>query len=80
VYDQEVGEALKKLWAIFGLMCGKYLAVLLRTHLPQREFLAELGLNGEAREKLRQISRATIDPATGWCEPRAIRNKAGKNT
>jgi len=52
---------LTRVWAIFGLMCRKYLAVLLRTHLPQREFLAELGLSSEVREKLQQISSATID-------------------
>jgi len=148
VYDREVAEALKKVWAIFGLMCGKHLAVVLRTHLPHPQFLCELGLSSEVREKLQQISAATIDrllseerkrnklkgtshtktagggilnripvrtfaehpvqpgyfqadlvghdggdasgeycytlnttdPATGWCEPRAVRNKAGKWT
>ena len=148
VYDEEVFEALKRLWAIFDMVCGKLLAPAMRTHLARPEFLEELGLPDEVREKLQRISPATIDrllagerkklavkgsahttrareailsripvrtfadhptkpgylqadlvghdggdasgdfcytlnstdPVTGWCEPRALLNKAAKWT
>ena len=141
-------EALKRVWAVFGMMCGKHLAAAMRTFLPHPEFLAELELEESVREKLQEISPATIDrllaaeraalsptgiahtkpahgailqrvpvrtfaeqprepgyfqvdlvghdggeaggdhcytltstdPATGWSEPRAVRNKAGRWT
>lgn len=147
-YDEAVVEGLKQVWAVFGMMCGKYLAAAMRTFLPYPEFLVELELEESVREKLQEISPATIDrllsaeraalsptgiahtkpargailervpvrtfaeqpsepgyfqvdlvghdggqaggdhcytltstdPATGWCEPRAVRNKAGRWT
>jgi hypothetical protein len=147
-YDTEVVEGLEKVWAAFGMMCGKYLAAAIRTHMHEPAFLAGLALSTRVREKLQLMSPATIDrllagarsrlkpygishtrpahgailaqvpirtftehpaepgyfqadlvghdggeasgefcytltatdPATGWSEPRAVPNKAGKWT
>jgi hypothetical protein len=61
IYDELVRESVKKIWETFDYMCGKRLAVLIRTNI---EFLSqeeELGIEEGVREKLMRISPATID-------------------
>lgn len=147
-YDEQVAEAVRTLWHVFGQMCGKRLAAAIRTYLSIPGCLDEFGFTEEVREKLATISAATLDrllvderkknrirgnthtrraspamlslvpvrtfaeqpsepgyfqadlvghdggdargefcytlnctdPATGWVEPRAVQNKAGKWT
>ena len=61
VYGQAVAEAVKKLWYIFDCMCGKRLAVVLRTSLDTLVQLGELKVSASVAQKLAHISPATID-------------------
>ena len=61
VYDQQVYAALKKVWYLFGCMCGKRLVGVLRHQLPVLEKWGELTLAPQVRAKLAAISAATID-------------------
>ncbi len=61
VYDQEVFEALKKVWVIFDCLCGKRLVAVLRTMLPILEKFGEIDISQEVRGKLERISAATVD-------------------
>ena len=61
IYDEEVFEALKKVWAIFDCICGKRLVAVLRTMLPVLEKFDEIDLSREVRAKLERISAATVD-------------------
>jgi len=61
IYDEEVFEALKKVWAIFDCICGKRLVAVLRTMLPVLEKFGEIDLSREVRAKLERISAATVD-------------------
>ena len=61
VYDEEVFEALKKVWAIFDCICGKRLVAVLRTMLPILEKFGEIDFSQEVRSKLEHISAATVD-------------------
>ena len=61
VYDQAVRQALRGLWYLFDFMCGKRLAVMIRTTLETLESSGELTLTPEVRQKLLSVSPATID-------------------
>ena len=61
IYDQPTKTALRRVWYLFGCMCGKRLVVVLRTMLPVLEKFGEISLDPEVREKLLRISAATID-------------------
>jgi hypothetical protein len=61
VYGHAVAEAVKKLWYIFDCMCGKRLAVALRTSLDTLVQLGELQVSASVKQKLAHISPATID-------------------
>jgi len=62
VYDPNVLAMLKRLWALFGFMCGKRLAPAIRVNLVVLEKFRELrGLSQNTREKLLRLSPATID-------------------
>ena len=60
-YDQEVFKALKKIWAIEDCICGKRLAPFLPEIVPVLERFKELKISKETREKLLEISPATVD-------------------
>ena len=62
LYDQSVLSTLKRLWALFGLMCGKRLAPAIRANLAVLEKFQELkGISEHTRQRLLRISPATID-------------------
>jgi len=61
VYDNEVLEALRKVWAIMDYICGKRLAPVLKEIVIRLERFREINISDEVREKLFRISPATID-------------------
>ena len=61
VYDEQVVAALKKVWYLFGFLCGKRLVAVLRTQLPVLEKFGEIDLEPTVRQNLQRISAATID-------------------
>ena len=60
-YDTTVKPHLERLWALADGLCGKLLAVWIRTTLPRLEQFEEIVLDAAVREKLLSISPATID-------------------
>ncbi len=61
IYDEQVLAALRKIWYLFGCLCGKRLVAVLRTQLPVLEKFGELAVDPDTRQKLTRISAATID-------------------
>ena len=61
IYDEQVLCALRKIWYLFGCLCGKRLVAVLRTQLPVLEKFGELAVDSDTRQKLTRISAATID-------------------
>ncbi len=61
VYGAEVVEALKRIWGILDLICGKRLKTALPEVIPKLERWGELKLSAEVREKLLKMSASTID-------------------
>ena len=62
VYDQSMLAMLKRLWALFGFMCGKRLAPAIRVNLVVLEKFKELrGLTQRTRAQLLRVSPASID-------------------
>jgi hypothetical protein len=62
LYGPSVLLMLKRLWALFGFMCGKRLACAIRINLAVLEKFDELkALTPVVRQKLLRISPATID-------------------
>ncbi|MEA2087435.1 MAG: transposase family protein [Candidatus Caldatribacteriota bacterium] len=60
-YDQKILIALKKIWEICDYICSKRLAPFLEEIIPVLEKYGEIKLESKVREKLFQISAATID-------------------
>lgn len=60
-YDQSLLAPLERLWAISNGLCGKRLAVFIRTALPILEHWKELSIDETTRAKLLAVSPATID-------------------
>lgn len=60
-YGKEVFQSLRKVWAVSDCICGKRLAPFLAEVVPVLERFKELGVDKETKEKLLQISAATID-------------------
>jgi hypothetical protein len=60
-YGPSLIEALRKVWYLFDCMCGKRLAVVLRTSVELLIELGELKVSSAVRQKLSRISPATID-------------------
>ena len=60
-YDQKVVEALKMIWKILDYLCGKRLAAILPEMVPILQRHGELKVDASTRERLIQISAATID-------------------
>lgn len=63
VYDQEVMEAFRRIWAMVGGPCGKGLAPFLAEMVDVLERCGEIALTPEVRLKHCAISAATIDRA-----------------
>jgi len=61
IYDEPVREAVRKIWELFDYMCGKRLAVLIRMNIILLCQEIELGIDTTVKDKLMQISPATID-------------------
>ena len=62
VYDPAMLTVLKRLWAVFGFMCGKRLAAALRANLALLDKFCELReVKPRTRKLLLRISPATID-------------------
>jgi len=61
IYDNEVLEALKKVWGIMDYICGKRLAPVLKEIIIRLERCREIRISDKVREKLFRISPATID-------------------
>ena len=60
-YGAEVLEALKRIWGILDLICGKRLKRALPEVVPKLERWGELKLSTEVREKLLRMSASTMD-------------------
>jgi len=60
-YDREVLATLRRIWVICGCICGKRLGPYLPEIIPVLERFGELTLSEEVRQKLLEISSATID-------------------
>jgi hypothetical protein len=60
-YGQEIVAALSRIWAICNGICGKRLAPFLPEIIPVLEGCGELTLPPAVRQKLLQISPATLD-------------------
>ncbi len=60
-YDSRVLDALKKIWFIMDCICGKRLAPMLGEVIGVLERFGEIEFESEVREKLLNVSPATID-------------------
>jgi hypothetical protein len=60
-YDSKVQKVLKKVWAIMDYPCGKRLAPMLPKIIPKLIEFGEITIDNETKEKLMNISPATID-------------------
>ncbi len=60
-YDQKVVKALKIIWEILDYLCGQRLAAILPEVVPILQRHGELKVDASTRERLIQISAATID-------------------
>ena len=79
IYDEQVVTALKKVWYLFGCLCGKRLVAVLRTQVPLLEKFGEIALDPDTRQKLTGISAATIDRLLRT-EKRALRVRGRSHT
>lgn len=61
VYDDEVVEALRKIWMIMDCICGKRLKAALADLIPVLKKNMEIRLSRETEAKLLEISASTID-------------------
>jgi len=60
-YDDEVAEAVIKLWKFFRYICGERLVPLLRANLDVISRKRRFGINAEVKKKLAAISRSTVE-------------------
>jgi len=60
-YDEEVAEALIKLWKFFRYVCGERLVPLLRENLDVISRKRRFHMSAEVKQKLATISRATVE-------------------
>lgn len=60
-YDEKVLRVLRSIWEISDYLCGKRLASFIKEVMPALERFGELKLNDDMRQKLLNISPATID-------------------
>ena len=60
-YDEEVVQALSKLWQLLNYLCGKRLVAIMPELIAKLEQFGELRLTPLTKEKLLRISAASID-------------------
>jgi len=60
-YDEQVVEALSKLWQLLNYLCGKRLVAIMPELIAKLEQFGELRLTPLTKEKLLRISAASID-------------------
>jgi len=60
-YDEQVVEALSKLWQLLNYLCGKRLVAIMPELIAKLEQFGELRLTRLTKEKLLRISAASID-------------------
>ena len=60
-YDDDVTEALKKIWAILDMPCGKRLAPFLPEIILKLESFGEIEMKSATKQKLLEVSASTID-------------------
>jgi hypothetical protein len=60
-YDDEVAQALVKLWKFFRYICGERLVPLLRANLDAISRKRRFRMSAEVKQKLKTISRATVE-------------------
>jgi hypothetical protein len=60
-YDDEVAQALIKLWKFFRYICGERLVPLLRENLDAISRKRRFRMSAEVKQKLKTISRATVE-------------------
>ena len=65
VYDQQVYEALERIWYLYGGMCGKRLIGVLRNQLPLLEKFDEISLDATVRESCRASAPLPSTAAEG---------------
>lgn len=58
-YGDDVKKLLTEIWLCFGMMCGQRLVVIIRENIDS--IVREFEVTAEMREKLAQVSSATID-------------------
>ena len=63
VYDEQVVAALKKVWYLFGCLCGKRLVAVLRTQLSVLEKFGELALDPDTGPEAHADQRCHHRPA-----------------
>jgi hypothetical protein len=61
IYDDAVVASLKKAWEMMDYICGKRLAPILKELIPRLIRFGEIRLTPETKDKLMEISPATID-------------------
>ena len=61
IYDSKVLDALKEIWLIMDCICGKRLAPVLKEVIGVLQRHKEIEIESDVREKLLNISPATID-------------------
>jgi hypothetical protein len=61
VYGEETIEALRKVWSVFGFLCGKRLAPFMAEAIEVLERCGEITLTRAVRRQLRAMSASTID-------------------
>lgn len=61
IYDQDVLPPLKKVWGILNYPCGKRLKPFLKEIVPVLEKFREIVIDPAIREKILEMSAATID-------------------
>ena len=60
-YDEQVVQALIKLWQLLNYLCGKRLVAIMPELITKLEQFGELRLSASTKEKLLHISAASID-------------------
>lgn len=60
-YDDDVVKTLVKVWELMNYLCGKRLVAIMPELINKLEHFGELRLPAVTREKLRQISAASVD-------------------
>ena len=61
IYTEETIDALRRIWSVFGFLCGKRLAPFMSEAVQTLERFGEISMSRAARRQLLVMSAATID-------------------